>query len=160
LLHVRWWDPALAIQLANAVATVFMQQERVRLKQGYALYHKAITAQEGALMKLVRTTPGKGAAQNWLQAQYANTISDLSSKDAGARVHYVIAETSLQVARPATSVAKVAGGKASVNAALGAVLGLLIAWAIAFIATSSFGDEEAKPAPSVLSNMRDSSLAE
>jgi capsular polysaccharide biosynthesis protein len=146
-LHAQWSDPATAINLANAVATVFMQQERVRLEQGYALYHRAIAAQEGALMKLVRATPGKGAAQNWLQAQYANTISDLYGKDSQERIRVSVAETSLQMAEPAITSTKVSGPKVAVNGALGAILGLLIAWVIAFIATSSYGetDESAKP---------------
>jgi capsular polysaccharide biosynthesis protein len=155
-LHAQWPDPATAIELANAVATVFMQQERVRLKQGYALYHHAISAQEGALMKLVRATPGRGAAQNWLQAQYANTISGLSSNDADARVHASVAETSLQMAQRATSAVKVAGPKATVNGVLGALLGLLIAWLTAFLVTSSYGDvEEASGLQRVLSKIGD-----
>jgi capsular polysaccharide biosynthesis protein len=155
-LHAQWPDPATAINLANAVATVFMQQERVRLKQGYALYHQAITAQERTLMKLVRATPGTGAAQNWLQAQYANTISDLYSRDTNARVQASVAETSLQMARRATSAVKVAGPKSTVNGALGALLGLLIAWAIAFLVTASYGDEDvaSRPHP-VLSKIGD-----
>jgi capsular polysaccharide biosynthesis protein len=141
-LHVQWTDPKLAIRLANAVAVAFMEQERVRLKQGYALYHEGIDAQERTLTKLIRTTPGTGAAQTWLQAQYANTISNLYGKDSEARVQASVAETSLQMAEPATTptTTKVSGPKATVNGALGALLGLLIAWVIAFIATSSYGD--------------------
>jgi capsular polysaccharide biosynthesis protein len=140
-LRVQWPDPASAIRLANALATVFMQQERTRLEQGYTLFHRGIVVQEQSLTRLVRSTPGKGAAQNWLQAQYANTLSDLYGKDANARIQSSIAETSLQVAQPATTAVKVAGPKALVNTALGALVGLLIAWVIASIATSSYGDE-------------------
>jgi capsular polysaccharide biosynthesis protein len=156
LLHVQWPDPALAIRLANAVAAVFMQQERVRLEQGYALYHRGIAAQERALTQLIRATPGKGAAGSWLQAQYANTLSGLYDKDANARVQSSVAIASLEVAKPATKAVKASGPKASVNGALGALLGLLVAWIVAFLVTRSYGDEEeaAGPRP-VLSQVRD-----
>lgn len=140
-LRIQWPDPAPVIRLANAVATIFMHQERTRLEQSYALSHHGIAVQERALTRLIQTTPGKGAAQNWLQAQYAKTLSDLYSEDANSRIQTSVAETSLQVAQPATTATKVAGPKATVNGGLGALIGLLIAWVIAFIATSSYGDE-------------------
>jgi capsular polysaccharide biosynthesis protein len=156
--HVQWNDPNLSIRLANAVAGVFMEQERVRLEQGYALYHRAIVAQERALTTLVHATPGTGAAQNWLQAQYANTLSNLYGNDSQARVQASIAETSLQMAEPAstTTTTKVSGPRAAVNGAIGAILGLLLALMVAFLATSSYGNEREVDGPqSVLSRVSD-----
>jgi capsular polysaccharide biosynthesis protein len=155
LLHVQWTDPALAIRLANAVATVFMQQERVRLEQGYALYHRGTAAQERALTQLIRATPGKDAAGSWLQAQYANTLSGLYDNDANARVQSSVAIASLEVAKPATNAAKTAGPKATVNGALGGLLGLVVAWAIAFLATKTYSHEEASSPRPVLSKVGD-----
>jgi hypothetical protein len=146
-LYVQWPDPTLASRLANAVAAVFIQQERARLEQGYTLYHRALAAQEHALTQLIRSTPGKGAAGNWLQAQYADTVSGLYGKDVNARVQSSIAIASLQVAKPATTAVKASGPKASVNGALGALLGLLVAWTIAFLATTSYGHEEGASFP-------------
>jgi uncharacterized protein involved in exopolysaccharide biosynthesis len=155
-LYVQWPDPALTIRLANAVAAVFIQQERARLEQGYALYHQTLTAQEHALTRLIRTAPGKDAAGNWLQAQYADTLSGLYSKDANARVQSSVAIASLEVAKPATTAAKAPGPRATVNGALGALLGLLVAWAIAFLATGSYGHAEEATGPRpVLSRVRD-----
>jgi capsular polysaccharide biosynthesis protein len=157
-LHVQWTDSNLSIRLANAVATAFMEQERVRLEQGYALYHREITAQERTLATLVHATPGSGAAQNWLQAQYANTLSGLYGNDSQARVQALIAERSLQMAEPAgtTTTTKVSGPKATVNGALGAILGLFLALMVAFFATSSYGNETQGAGPrSVLSRVSD-----
>jgi hypothetical protein len=47
----------------------------------------------------------------------------------------------------ATTAVKAFGSKVAVKEALGAILGLLVAWAIALICTSSYGDEEEASSP-------------
>jgi len=155
-IRVQWKDPGIAVRLANLLSDVFIRQDRQRLEQGYSIFHSAIAEQERLLARLIRTNSGNGPAQDWLQAQYANTISNLYQKDASARVQASVEEKALQVARPALRAGQVAAPKASVNAILGALLGLLIAWALAFVATTSYtGAEESAAGISVLSKVRD-----
>ena len=153
-LHAQWSDPATAIRLANAAATIYVQQEAVRLKQEYALYHRAVLAQERALERQVASRNGSGPAYTWAQAQVSTTIANLAGRDANMRVQSAVAETSLQIAAHSTMAVKVSGPKLSVDGVLGALVGLFLAWVIAFLATPSYGDNESVAGPrSVLTRL-------
>jgi capsular polysaccharide biosynthesis protein len=139
-VSVRWTVPGLAPILANSVSKAFIGQERRRLESRYGLIHAGLIAQERHLSALMQTPAGSGPARSWLQAQYADSASKLYQTDADSRIQASIQEASLQLAQPATAVAKV-GPKATVNAALGAALAFILALVFAFVATGSYGQD-------------------
>jgi hypothetical protein len=145
----------MAMQLTNAVARSFIAQERVRLKQRYAIIHGSFLAQENHFAGLIGATTGGGAARSWLQSQYADSASRIYQLDADAHVQALTQESSLQLAQPAAT-AGTLGPRAKVNAVLGAALAFLLALLVAFAATTSYGESRADEAlPTVLSKVGD-----
>ena len=143
-LSVTWSNPQIASELANAVAAVFMQQERQRLEARYAVIHNTLVQQQRHLADLMTLETGNGPAHDWLQSTYAATATRLYQDDTSARIQATTQEASLQLAQPASaSEAVVTMPRASYNGALGAILALLVAAVFAFVATSSYGQVEA-----------------
>jgi len=139
---VTWPDAALAPTLANAVAAAYMKLERARLAQRYAVIHRDLQAEEARLAALIRESSGRGQAASWLQSQYAATTVKLYDEDASARTQLAIQGQSMQIAQPASADAlQKVGARGSINAALGAILGILLALVFAFVRTSDYGRE-------------------
>jgi len=137
-ITVEWKDSLLAPTLANALATVFVQQERQRLEERYAIVHQGYVTEENHLLRGIKPAPGAGSAQAWLNAQYADTAARLFQEDTDLRTQATLDERSLQVVKPATKTT-VVGPRASVNAVIGAVLAALVALVIAFGMTTAYG---------------------
>jgi uncharacterized protein involved in exopolysaccharide biosynthesis len=141
-VNVQWPDQRLAPVLTNAVATAFIQQERVRLENRYRIIHAGLVTQEDHLASLVRQAAvGTGPARTWLQAQFADTASKIYQQDVDARIQASVQQAGLQVSQPAAETVAV-GPRATVNGLLGAVLAFLVALVFAFVATSSYGSPE------------------
>ncbi len=153
-VRVRWTSVAVARELTNAVARVFIQQERARLSQRYAIIRQGFATQERHQNSLMRALSGGGNATNWLRAQYADTASRLQQEDADAQVEVATQQASLQLVQPAAKVLAV-GPKASLNGALGAVLALLVALIFAYMSTESYGEMDAERPRPVLTKVGD-----
>lgn len=154
-VKARWTDPALAVQLTNAVAKAFIAQETRRLERRYQVIHAGLATQERHLAALIASPGATGAARSWLQAQYADTASKIYQQDADARIQASTQEASLQLAQPASGAVKV-GPKATVNAALGGALAFLLALLFAFAATRAYPQTEASESlPPVLKKVGD-----
>lgn len=138
-VNVRWPTPLLADALTNDVARVFIQQERVRLSQRYAVIHRGFASQEAHFTALASKTSGTGSAASWLRAQYADTAAKIYQEDADAQTQAATQAESLQLVQPATTVIAV-GPRAPINALLGAVLGFLAALVFAYVSTDSYGE--------------------
>jgi uncharacterized protein involved in exopolysaccharide biosynthesis len=145
-ISVKWPKLALAPKLANALSTAFMLQERQRLEERYRIVHGGLLAQERHLANLMSLVTGDGTADSWLRAQYAATATGLYQEDANARIEVTSVENSLTLAQPAIG-AVALGPKATLNAALGAVLALLVALVFAFVATGTYGQDQAEVRP-------------
>jgi capsular polysaccharide biosynthesis protein len=150
-------DSASAVSLANAMAGAFIAQERSRLQQRYVLLHRGLVSKEQFLAARVKRGVGGGAPMTWLQAQYADTYSRVFQQDADARVQADLQKTSLQMAQPADpSTVGAIGPRSSFNGVLGAILGLLLALVVAYVATGSYGEyEDASARQPVLTRVRD-----
>lgn len=141
-------DPASATRLANAIATVFIDQEKGRLENRYLILHSDVVAQERQLSNHIIASGVRGPARSWLQAQYADTLSRLYQRDVDARTEATIQERSLQVAQSARNVT-IIRKSALANAGIGAALALLLALIFAYVMTGSYGEaaqsEAARP---------------
>jgi capsular polysaccharide biosynthesis protein len=142
-ITVHWSEAGLVPQLANAVSRAFIEQEQARLQQRYAIIHQELTAQEQQLAGTIRSVSGAGAAQTWLQSQYADTLSKIYQQDSDARIQENLQKAALSIAQPSTPRGtEKFGPRATTNGLLGAGLALLIALVIAFVSTKSYGEED------------------
>lgn len=138
-ITLTWPDGALAPRLANAIAATYIKQEQQRLAARYRLVHQDFVAQENRLDGLMNMTTGQGPAQSWLAAQYADTAAGIYQEDADAGIQASTQEQALQIVQPATAETEhEIAPRATVNGALGALLGLVVTLIAAYLAPSSY----------------------
>jgi len=125
--------------LANAVARVFIVQEKRRLAQRWSIMRGIYGQREQHFLSLMRSSTGNGSAESWLRSQYADTAARLYQQETQDQIQATMQIHSLDLAQPASNPVESAP-RATVNAALGAVLALLIALVIAFVATGAYGE--------------------
>lgn len=151
-IEVKWTNKPLVPILANAIAHVFISQERTRLQHRYTLVHSELLAEEVHLSTLTSSAVGTGPASDWLRSQYADAAAKIFQQDADARVQASIQKDGLSLAQPASRV-KAVGPRAPLNGVLGAALGLVVALIVAFIATEKYETEESDRMRPVLAHV-------